>query len=170
MFKKIITLKVGQIVLGGFLVAALAGAAAFATTVVTVRSGASAGFQYVEAYDSDWLDEVCATSTSWADMPNMSRTFTQGGLLMSDPVLVTLNAELSGLGYIRVLVDGQEQSGSAASAYIPGGDGTSYTRNFATNSVNSGQHTIKLQWRLSGENDMLCTRNLSMTIFHRITL
>lgn len=169
MFQKILSSKVASGLVASLAIALFGVVVTYAATIVTTRSGASAGFAYTEAYDPDWLDEACASSTSWTDVPNLSHTFTQGGILANDPVLVTLNSELSGSGFLRVLVDGTAQSGSAASTYIPGSD-LAYSRNFATNNVASGQHTVKFQWRLISENDVLCMKNRSMTVFHRVTL
>ena len=167
------------------LVLGLAGGAATAVGVARTASGTSSKFDAVEiAHPQDVNDPVCTNSTTFTDMPGMTKTFQTGGLFTSpSPAIVGFQAQfmspgsvIYNMGSVRLVVDGavQDGSGSELSLSDPVGPTTlGRTWNFFTSPLSSGSHTAVLQWRTVAPLDpadpvstQLCMQNRSMFIWH----
>jgi hypothetical protein len=102
----------------------------------------------------DATDNPCTTSTTFVDMPGMTKTFNQGA---SDQVIVMFTGEWipsTGRALIRLVVDGvvQPGPGDAASAFVPHEGTVAGTNgfNFLTTALAAGGHTAKIQWSTTG--------------------
>lgn len=148
---------------------------------VRAGSGALSRFDTTETnHEQSENDSACTSSTTYVDMPDMTKTFTQGGLFASQ-ALVMFQSQVpsdtetgyANLGSIRLLVDGTVQDGAGSnltvSAYGPAPTVNGRGWTFMTNSLGVGSHTAKFQWKTDRSNDsnaQFCTQNRAMTILH----
>lgn len=143
------------------LVAGLAGAAHAANS----RSGAITKFSGV-----DEIVFACTSTTSFANMPAMSRTFTVGaGSNASVVVTFSGAASLSGeafdTGFVRLRID----NGTVPPGDIPlVGANLSGAHGFTWESapLAPGSHTARIQWR-TDLGSSFCVDARSLTVLHK---
>ena len=131
----------------------------------TNRAGAITKFDGV-----DEIVQVCTNSTTFVNMPSMSRTFTQGGT-GSDEVIAQFqaSASLSGedfdTGFVRLQVGSTVQSPGEVpliSANSQGAHGFTWQ----TAPVAAGSRTIRVQWR-TDLGSTFCVDARSLIIQHK---
>jgi hypothetical protein len=122
----------------------------------------------------DEIVEACTTSTTFVNMPSMSRTFTLGGST-ADQVVVTFQAAASlndnggpfDTGFVRLTIDGAAQG--PADGLIPLiGVNERGTHGFTWQSkrLTVGSHTARIQWRTDLGSDF-CVDARTLVILHR---
>lgn len=115
-------------------------------------------------------DEICTTSTTYEDIPGMSKTFQQGGLAAGDEVIVMANMQIMQIsrGYMRLVIDNVPQTGTGAEIEIgeSGDVALLDSWNFVSDPVSRGTRTAKLQWR-SDPGHTTCMFNRTMIVLHR---
>jgi hypothetical protein len=145
----------------------------YAASVTKDAGGAISRFDAVEVGAEQpigGVDEVCTTSTEYEDMPGMTKTFQQGGLLSANPIVVMFNIQVQSFGrsYVRLVVDGVPQTGIASEMELgENGDIGVDSWNFISDPVTQGTHTAKLQWRKDPSVGQMCMFNRSMIVLHR---
>ena len=117
----------------------------------------------------DASDNPCTSSTTFVDMPGMTKTFNQGA---TDEAIVMFTGEWipnTGRALIRLVIDGVVQSGpgDAASPFAPHEGAVVATNgfNFVSNALGIGNHTAKIQWATTGS--QVCIDERSMIVMHR---
>jgi hypothetical protein len=129
------------------------------------RSGAVTKFDGVHE-----IVEACTTSTTFVNMPQMSRSFAQGGTA-ADEVLVSFQAaaSLNGVefdtGFIRLTVDGVVQGPGVIPLLAVGERGT-HGFSWPTAPLKVGSHTARIQWR-TDLGSTFCVDARSLTVLHR---
>lgn len=124
----------------------------------------------------DGIDEViehCTNSTTFVNMPQMSRTFTLGGTGGDEVVAMftgSLSMDSSGgqfdTGFLRLIVDGVQQTPGEVPAIAPDDRGT-HGFNWQTKAVTKGvPHTVKVQWR-TDLGSTLCVDARSLLVLHK---
>ncbi len=145
-------------------VAAMAWAAG--AQAATSRAGAISKFDGV-----DEIVEACTNSTTFVNMPGMSRTFTQGGT-GSDEVVVQFQAAASmfgsepfDTGFVRLQVGSTEQTPGTVPFIAVNSQGA---RGFTwqTAPVAAGSRTIRVQWR-TDLGSSFCVDARSLVILHK---
>ena len=120
----------------------------------------------------DGVDESAETCTSVkhdADMSKMSLTFTAGG---PGPALVTFSgsASLGGTdfdtGFVRVMVDGQEQSPGEVAFVAVGQTSAANAFTWQTRPLAAGKHKVQVQWRTKLGFDF-CFDARSLVVLHQ---
>ena len=140
----------------------------YATSVTRSGSATVGKFEYVSV-EADIESPVCVASSVFTAIPEMTKSFTQGGILANE-ILVTLSGEFVQTNNpsprVRLLIDGIVQPGSMLFNRNPEtvlGE-ENVTMNFISNPVGPGAHTATLEW---GENPTGCFNSRSMIIHHR---
>jgi hypothetical protein len=112
----------------------------------------------------DSTSQNCTFSTQYADMVDMSKNFTLEG---NKKVVVMFSAQVSALAAveIRLLVDGVVQSGPQP---LLANDNPlrSHGFNFITDSLGSGSHTAKIQWRSTTQSVENCVFDRSLIVLY----
>jgi hypothetical protein len=123
----------------------------------------------------DGVDEIvfeCTNTTNYNSIPEMRRTFTVGGNI-SQPVIAMFEGSLSldksggnlDTGFLRLTIDGVEQSPGEIPAIEAGGRGT-HGFNWQTTPLAPGSHIARVQWRTDlGGN--YCADARSLIVIHR---
>ena len=120
----------------------------------------------------DEIVEACTTTKTFATIPQMSRTFTLGGSVNDEAVAMfqgSFSLDDSGgtfdTGFIRLTIDGVQQSPGVVPAIAPGERGT-HGFNWQTRPLAPGSHTARVQWRtdLGGR---LCVDARSLIVLHK---
>jgi hypothetical protein len=152
--------RLAAAVIGGVaLLPAIAGAAP------VNRSGAITKFDAVSE-----IVEACRTSSSYVNMPSMTRTFTQGGTGQAS-VLVTFeaSASISGqpfdTGFVRLQIDGATQAPGDIPLLGVDERGT-HGFTWATQPLGAGSHTARIQMR-TDLGSSFCVDARSLTVSHR---
>jgi hypothetical protein len=126
-------------------------------------------------------DKPCTSSTTFVNIPSMSRTWTQGGAA-NDEVAVLFQGsgwfvEDTNNAAIRLTIDGAvvPGPGAASDLFVFGADpvgspgdpqNTSHGFNFQSNAVAPGQHTARIQWAsLNGTE--ICVGPRSLLVLHK---
>jgi len=140
--------------------------AAVAIAAATTRTGAVTKFDGV-----DEIVNVCTSSTTFVNMPQMSRTWTQGGTGTTS-VAVTFSGALSFLGaqsfdtgFVRLQVDGTQQRPGEVPA-IGAGESGAQSFTFQSAPLGAGSHTARIQWR-TDLGSQLCVDARSLVVLHR---
>jgi hypothetical protein len=152
------------VVLGAFVVAALASAAIALATGVN-HSGPVTKF--------DGRDEIlhrCTTSASFSTMPQMKRNFMLGGTGNASVAVMfsgslSLSGDPSDTGYLRLLVDGVQQAPGVVPA-IGSGELGAHAFNWQTNRLSPGSHNVKISWR-TDLHGSFCVDARSMIMLHQ---
>jgi hypothetical protein len=168
-----------KIVLGlsAIAVATIIGTTVYAQTVSTREGETVVGrIDYVEIHEEQNIAgvSICTTSSTYEDIPGLTKTFSQGGGLGNETIIAfRAQMQQSNSGGaadldVRLLIDGIPQSGSGSEIGVFDGaanvfDGL-FSWNFISDPVSSGTHTAKLQWRATSE---ACIYSRSMIIHHR---
>jgi hypothetical protein len=126
----------------------------------------------------DEMVEACKTGTTYSTMPQMTRTFTLGGSVNDEAVVMfegslSLDASTGGFdtGFIRLQIDGVTQSPGEISVIRARGSGSAteigtHGFNWQSQALAPGSHTARVQWRTAlGSN--LCVDARSLIIFHK---
>ena len=138
-------------------------AAAFAQAA-RLRTGSINRFAGV-----DQTLQVCTTSQSYVNMPDMTRTFTVSGTT-NKPVVVLFqgaywSATAGHWAVIQLTIDNVPNAGPGSSVFLymynqdeDGGSPqlTSHGFNFQTDNLAPGQHTARIRWRAIGTNATVC--------------
>ena len=113
--------------------------------------------------------ETCTSAKSHADMPQMSLTFTSSG---RGSALVTFSgsAGLAGTkfdtGFVRVMVDGQEQSPGEVAFVAVGQASAANAFTWQTKSLRTGSYAAQVQWR-TDQGSEFCVDARSLVVLHR---
>jgi hypothetical protein len=174
-YRYVVSTLVG-VVTGGILMGAMVGAAPFSR----YASGSLSKFDTAElASDQSSLDsdKTCTQSQVYEDVTNMSVEFTT--TTDDSPSVVTFNTQSANAEvdttipeytYIRLVVDGQVQSGISSEKMVESMYGYPESGwQFVTDNLNSGTHTAKLQWRIMPYPDgvsSFCIKDASMVVLH----
>jgi hypothetical protein len=131
----------------------------------TSRAGAISKFDGV-----DEIVEACTTSTTFVNMPGMSKTFTQGGSGSDEVVaLFEAAASLSGdtfdTGFVRLQVGTTVQTPGEVPLIGANQRGT-HGFNWQTAPVAAGSRTIRVQWR-TDLGSQFCVDARSLIIEHK---
>jgi hypothetical protein len=117
----------------------------------------------------DEIVEACTTGTAFRRMPQMARRFTVGGSASEEVVVMfegslSLSGDPSDTGFIRLLIDGVEQSPGVVPAVGAGERGT-HGFNWQSAPLSPGLHRARVQWRtdLGGT---LCVDARSLIVLH----
>lgn len=132
----------------------------------TSRSGVISKF--------DGVDEIvfaCTNTTSYATVPQMTRTFTVSG--SASPVVVTFSgaASLSGseafdTGFIRLTIDNAQQTPGEVPFISVGESSSAHAFSWQTKSLSTGTHTARIQWR-TDLGSSFCLDARSLLVLHR---
>jgi hypothetical protein len=141
-----------------------AGLAAGEAQAAVSRSGVISKFDGV-----DEIVEACTTATSFVNVPQMSRTFTVAG--GSSSVVVTFSAAASlsetpfDTGFVRLLIDGQQQSPGVV-PFVAAGESGSHAFTWQSRPLAVGSHTARVQYRTDLASQF-CVDARSLIILHR---
>ncbi len=105
---------------------------------------------------------------TYQDIPDMAKTFSQGGLLANEAVVnftANISDNTSG-AEVRLLVDNVVQPGGGEVLLLQAGS-RDVSWHFITTPINPGARVAKLQWRIPGGNGRVCMTLRSMVIYHR---
>jgi hypothetical protein len=105
-------------------------------------------------------------------VPQMTRTFTLGGSVNDEAVAMfqgSFSLDASGgafdTGFIRLTIDGVQQTPGVVPVIAPGGRGT-HGFNWQTGALRPGAHTARVQWRTDlGGN--FCVDARSLIVLHK---
>jgi hypothetical protein len=114
--------------------------------------------------------ETCTSAKSHADMPKMSLTFTSSGGPSSALVTFSGSASLAGTkfdtGFVRLLVDGQQQSPGEVAFVAVGETSAANAFTWETKPLAAGKHKVQVQWRTKlGFN--FCFDARSLVVLHQ---
>ena len=164
-----VTLKKWQIAcLGLVLIGLLTTVAAqAATSRSTSRSAPIKKFDGIHE-----IVEACTTGTSFATVPQMTRTFTLGGSV-NDEIVAMFQGSLSldtgggtfDTGFIRLTIDGAQQ-GPGEIPMIGAGDRGSHGFNWQSAPLTPGSHTARVQWR-TDLGSGFCVDARSLILLHK---
>lgn len=158
----------GRLLAGTGLAACLVGsllAASAAQAAPVNRSGAVTKFDGV-----DEIVQACTNTTSFANVPQMSRTFTISGGASSVVITFSGSASLSGqqfdTGFVRLMIDNVQQSPGVVPfvAVGEGSDANAFT--WQSRPLAVGTHTARLQWR-TDLGSSFCLDARSLVVLHR---
>jgi hypothetical protein len=146
---------------------ALIGVIAGAAWAATSRSAPISRFDGV-----DEIVEACKTSNNYTTMPQMTRTFTLGGNV-NDEVVAMFEGSMSldtsqgnfDTGFIRLTIDGVQQTPGEIPAIAPGERGT-HGFNWQSRPLTPGTHTARVQWR-TDLGSSFCVDARSLIILHK---
>ena len=117
----------------------------------------------------DEIVEACTTGTTFAQMPQMVRRFTVGGSVSEEVVVMfegslSLSGNPSDTGFIRLAIDGVQQTPGVVPAIGEGERGT-HGFNWQSTPLSPGLHRARVQWRtdLGGT---LCVDARSLIVLH----
>jgi hypothetical protein len=121
----------------------------------------------------DGVDEVvesCTNTTTFRTIPQMVRTFNVSGASASVAVMFSGafslgNAVQFDTGFLRLTIDGQEQSPGEVGAVPPNSRGTRGF-NWQTAPLSVGSHTARVQWR-TDQGNQFCVDARSLLVLHR---
>lgn len=139
--------------------------AAAAQAAPVSRSGTIAKFDGV-----DEIVQACTTTTSFANVPQMSRTFTVSGAASAVVVTFSGSASLSGqqfdTGFVRLTIDNVQQSPGVVPfiAADQGSDANAFT--WQSRPLAVGTHTARIQWR-TDLGSSFCLDARSLVVLHR---
>lgn len=163
-------MRINVPVLGGVrLVASLLGMA----MVLAGTAQAAPVSQTAPISNFSGVDEIvfaCTNTTSFTNMPGMSRTFTLGA---ADQVVVMFqgSASLSGqpfdTGFVRLTIDNAAQGPADGLIPLIGVDerGT-HGFNWQSKNLSKGSHTARVQWR-TDQGSSFCVDARSLIVLHR---
>lgn len=120
----------------------------------------------------DEIIEACTTTTSFATIPAMTRSFTLGGT-GNDEVVVMFQGAFSmdtgggafDTGFLRLTIDDVQQPPGVVPAVEPGSRGT-HGFNWQSAPLTPGSHTARIQWR-TDLGSQLCVDARSVIILHK---
>jgi len=128
----------------------------------------------VNRFDSaDTTISECTSTTTFVNLPDMARTFSLGGSVNEEVVVMVqgtfvLNDSSGGSpsdsGVIQLTVDGVPQIGAPAIVYA--NHGGTHGFNFITGALRPGNHTARIQWRTDLGGSM-CVGARSLVILHK---
>jgi hypothetical protein len=117
----------------------------------------------------DEIVEACTTGTTFANMPQMARSFSVGGSVSNEVVAMfqgslSLTGDPFDTGYIRLTIDGVGQTPGVVPAIGVDERGT-HGFNWQSAPLSPGRHRARVQWRtdLGGT---LCVDARSLIILH----
>jgi hypothetical protein len=121
----------------------------------------------------DGVDEViegCTQTTSFKTIPQMTKTFNVSGGTASVAVMFSGafsldNAIQFDTGFLRLTIDGQEQTPGEVPAVPPNSRGTRGF-NWQTAPLAAGSHTARVQWR-TDQGNQFCVDTRSLLVLHR---
>jgi hypothetical protein len=153
---KKIALAVGMVV--------VLGTAGVAVGALTNRSAPITKFDGV-----DEIIEACTTTSTFKNVPQMTKTFTQGApgsvAVMFQGALSLDTSSSFDTGFLRLTVDGVQQTPGEVPA-IGSGDRGTHGFNWQTAPLGAGAHTARVQWR-TDVNSQLCVDARSLLVLHR---
>ncbi len=151
------------LVAGLALIAVVAGGAWAATS----RSAPISRFDGI-----DEIVEACKTGSSYSNMPQMTRSFTLGGSVNDEVVVMfqgSMSLDTSGgnfdTGFIRLTIDGAQQTPGEVPAIAAGERGT-HGFNWQSRPLTPGSHTARVQWR-TDLGSTFCVDARSLIILHK---
>ena len=118
--------------------------------------------------------EACTPSTTFVNMPSMSRTFTLGGST-SDQVVVMFQAAAARVagqpfdtGFVRLLIDGAAQGPGDGTIPLVGVGDESGAHGFTWQSktLAPGSRTARVQWR-TDLGSTFCVDACSLVVLHK---
>jgi hypothetical protein len=146
------------------------------------RSGESivGRVDYVEVTDNSFA-EIIDHGFGWIDVPGMTKTFNQGGLLSNEVIVdfsgafaTNSNTEIL---RVRLFIDDVLQPGSGEDSIIipsgktPGGAGgitnVEISKNFISAPLAPGNHTVRVQAKVDETTGSVNLGSRSMIIHHR---
>jgi hypothetical protein len=131
----------------------------------TSRSGVINKFDGV-----DEIVQACTTTTNFKNVPRMTRTFTISRNASSVVVTFSGSASLSGqtfdTGFVRLLIDGAEQSPGEIPFVAEGELTESHAFTWQTESLAVGSHTARVEWR-TDLGSSFCLDARSLIVLHR---
>lgn len=120
----------------------------------------------------DEIVEACTSTTTFATIPQMTRTFTLGGTVNDEVVAMfqgSLSLDSSGgqfdTGFLRLTIDGVEQSPGVVPAIAPDNRGT-HGFNWESKPLTPGSHTARVQWR-TDLGSTFCADARSLIVLHK---
>ena len=143
--------------------------------LIAAAAAVAAVFRSAPIKKFDGVDEIveaCTTTTTFTTIPQMTRTFTLGGSVRDEAAAMfqgSFSLDTSGgaldTGFIRLTIDGVQQSPGVVPAIAAGERGT-HGFNWETAPLTPGSHTARVQWRtdLGGS---LCVDARSLIVFHK---
>ncbi|HSE83700.1 MAG TPA: hypothetical protein VLB01_04045 [Thermodesulfobacteriota bacterium] len=155
------------------------GAALYAVliTIVFLTHGVSQAANNRSAPVSkfDGVDEIveeCTNTTTFANIPQMTRTFSLGGSTNDEVVVMfqgSIRLDDSGgifdTGFIRLQIDGVEQAPGLIPIISPNDSGT-HGFNWQSKPLSPGSHTARVQWR-TDLGSTFCVDARSLIILHK---
>jgi|GEM_PF-2845248 len=123
------------------------------------------------------VDDVvfeCTNSTTFVNMPQMTRTFALGGTTADEVVVMfqgALNLDGAGTfdtGYVRLRIDNAVQGpGDQVPVRSPGSTETAtHGFNWQSSSLSPGSHTARIQWR-TDLGSTFCVDARSLIVLHK---
>ena len=149
-------------------VAMLGVAVGVAAEAATLRSAPISRFD-----SADTTISVCTNTTTFVNLPDMARTFSIGGSVNEEAVVMVqgtfaLNDSSVGSpsdsGVIQLTVDGVAQI--AAPAIVYANHGGTHGFNFITGALRPGNHTARIQWRTDLGGSM-CVGARTLVVLHK---
>jgi hypothetical protein len=126
----------------------------------------------IRSFDGvDEIVEECTNTTTFVNMPQMTRTFTVGGsneasvVAMFQGALSLDNASPFDTGFLRLRIDGNTQSPGLIPAIGVDDSGT-HGFNWQTRPLTAGLHTATVQWR-TDQGNTYCVDARSLIVMHR---
>jgi hypothetical protein len=117
----------------------------------------------------DEIVEACTTGTDFQRIPQMTRRFSVGGSASEEVVVMfqgslSLSGDPSDTGFIRLVIDGVEQTPGVVPAIGSGERGT-HGFNWQSEPLSPGSHRARVAWRtdLGGT---LCVDARSLIVLH----
>jgi hypothetical protein len=143
--------------------------------LVAATAAVAAVFRSAPISRFDGVDEIvfaCTTTNTFTTIPQMTRTFTLGGSVNDEAVAMfqgSFSLDTSGgafdTGFIRLTIDGVQQSPGVVPAIGAGESGT-HGFNWQTRPLTPGSHTARVQWRTDlGSN--FCVDARSLIVLHK---
>ena len=118
----------------------------------------------------DEIVEACTTTSTYKNVPQMTKTFTQNGGAASVAIMFQGsfslgNASPFDTGFLRVTIDGQQQTPGEVPLIGIDSRGT-HGFNWQSAPLSVGSHTVRVQWR-TDLNSPLCVDARSLLVLHR---
>jgi hypothetical protein len=140
-----------------------------ATTGVAVGALTNRSSPITKFDGVDEIIEACTTTSTFKNVPQMSKTFTEGATgsvaVMFQGSVSLGNANPSDTGFVRLTIDGQVQTPGEVGLIGPNGRGTRGF-NWQSAPLAAGSHTARVQWRTDLGNQF-CVDARSTLVLHR---
>jgi hypothetical protein len=140
------------------------------TIGVAVGAATNRGAPITRFDGVDEIRESCTSTTTFANVPQMAKTFNVSGGAASVAVMFSGafslgNAIQFDTGFLRLTIDGVEQTPGEVPAVPPNSRGTR-SFNWQSAPLAAGSHTARVQWR-TDQGNQFCVDARSLLILHR---